>query len=124
MNILLSIVLKVVIALSATTQVSYYGQPFHGHKTASGELFNMHDLTCASPTLPFGTQVLITNPANGKSVTVRVNDRGPFAVSPEGELIRPLRPHPTRSFDLSQSAFDSIANISAGVVSVDFTIIK
>jgi rare lipoprotein A len=124
MNILLSIMLKVVIALSTTTQVSYYGQPFHGRKTASGELFNMHDLTCASPTLPFGTQVLITNPANGKSVTVTVNDRGPFAMSPDGKPIRPLTPHPTRSFDLSQAAFDSIANLNAGIVSVYFVIIK
>jgi rare lipoprotein A len=57
---------------------SYYGKQFHGRKTASGEKYNMHALTAAHRTLPFGTQVKVTNLTNDRSVVVRVNDRGPF----------------------------------------------
>ena len=57
---------------------SYYGKQYHGRKTASGERFNMHALTAAHRTLPFGTDLKVTNLANDRSVVVRVNDRGPF----------------------------------------------
>lgn len=57
---------------------SYYGKKFHGRKTANGEIFDMYKLTAAHKTLPFGTRVLVTNIKNGRSVTVRINDRGPF----------------------------------------------
>lgn len=57
---------------------SYYGKKFHGRKTASGEIYDMYKLTAAHRTLPFGTRVLVTNLANGKSVVVKINDRGPF----------------------------------------------
>jgi rare lipoprotein A len=57
---------------------SYYGPNFHGKKTASGEIFDMYKMTCAHRALPFGTELLVTNPENNKSVKVRVNDRGPF----------------------------------------------
>ena len=57
---------------------SYYGKRYHGRKTASGERFNMHELTAAHRTLPFGTNLKVTNLANDRSVVVRVNDRGPF----------------------------------------------
>jgi rare lipoprotein A len=57
---------------------SYYGKQYHGRKTASGERFNMRELTAAHRTLPFGTNVKVTNLANDRSVVVRVNDRGPF----------------------------------------------
>lgn len=56
---------------------SWYGPGFHGRKTASGERFNTHDLTAAHRTLPFGTRVRV-EAANGRSVVVRINDRGPF----------------------------------------------
>jgi len=69
---------------------SYYGQEFHGRKTASGEVFDMQALTAAHRTLPFGTMVRVTNLKNNLSVTVKINDRGPFV---EGRLI-----------DLSQGA--------------------
>ncbi|MFO1407849.1 MAG: septal ring lytic transglycosylase RlpA family protein [Steroidobacteraceae bacterium] len=58
--------------------VSWYGGKFHLRKTASGETFNANELTMAHPTLPFGTRVRVTNLRNGRSVVVRVNDRGPF----------------------------------------------
>lgn len=57
---------------------SYYGFELSGHRTASGERFNPYGFTCAHRTLPFGTQIIVTNPFNGRSVTVRVNDKGPF----------------------------------------------
>ncbi len=58
---------------------SWYGPGFHGRRTASGEKYNMYDLTAAHPTLPFGTRLNVRNIRTGQMVTVRVNDRGPFA---------------------------------------------
>ncbi len=63
---------------------SWYGKDFDGQTTASGEVFDMYDLTCAHPRLPFGTWVRVTNLKNGRSVEVRVNDRGPMV---EGRII-------------------------------------
>lgn len=57
---------------------SWYGQPFNGRKTASGERYNMYALTAAHRTLPFGTMLEITNLENDKKVIVKVNDRGPY----------------------------------------------
>jgi len=57
---------------------SWYGDEFRGKRTASGETFNPQNLTAAHRTLPFGTCLVVGNPGNGKSVNVRVNDRGPF----------------------------------------------
>ncbi len=57
---------------------SWYGADFQGKATASGEPFNMYDLTAAHPTLPIGSRVRVTNLRNGKSVVVRINDRGPI----------------------------------------------
>lgn len=57
---------------------SYYGDSFHGRKTASGENYNKNKLTAAHPTLPFGTLVKVTNVRTGRWVIVRINDRGPY----------------------------------------------
>lgn len=57
---------------------SWYGHPFHGRKTANGEKYNMYEMTAAHPTLPLPTYVRVTNLKNGRSVVVKVNDRGPF----------------------------------------------
>lgn len=89
---------------SDTGQASYYGNEFHGRKTANGERFDQGKLTAAHRSLPFGTRVKVTNTQNGKTVVVRVNDRGPFV---KGRII-----------DLSSSAFRSIASLNAGVVPV------
>ena len=59
-------------------RASWYGRQFQGRRTTSGERFNRFDYTCAHKTLPFGTRLRVTNPTNGKSVVVRVTDRGPF----------------------------------------------
>ena len=58
---------------------SWYGPGFHGRRTASGERFNSFDMTAAHRFLPFGTRLRVVNEKNGRSVVVRVNDRGPFA---------------------------------------------
>ena len=63
---------------SDTGVASWYGRPFHGRKTASGEIYNMFDYTAAHPTLPIPSCVKVTNLDNGKSVVVRINDRGPY----------------------------------------------
>lgn len=81
--------------------VSWYGERFHNRPTASGELFDVSDLTMAHPSLPFGTKVRVTNLRNGRSVVVRVNDRGPFVGS--------------RIADLSQAAAATIGMLSRGV---------
>jgi len=62
----------------AAPKASYYGCDYHGRTTASGERFNMNAMTAAHRSLPFGTRVRVTNLNNGKSVVVRINDRGPF----------------------------------------------
>ena len=60
------------------TTASYYGSEYHGRRTANGERYNQWALTAAHPSLPFGTMVKVVNQNNGKSVNVRINDRGPF----------------------------------------------
>jgi rare lipoprotein A len=57
---------------------SWYGGEFHGRPTSSGEIYDMYQLTCAHNTLPLGTTVMVTNMENGRSVELKVNDRGPF----------------------------------------------
>ena len=63
---------------------SWYGHPYHGRRAASGEIYNMYDMTAAHRTLPFGTMVRVHDLENGRDVTVRINDRGPFV---EGRII-------------------------------------
>ncbi len=87
---------------------SFYSENLRGAKTASGEIFNPDDLTAAHKTLPFGTIVKVENPANGKWVKVKINDRGPYV---DGRII-----------DLSHSAFEAIATLSSGLVNVQLTI--
>ena len=57
---------------------SFYGKRFHNRKTSNGERYNMHSMTAAHPTLPFNTRVQVKNIKNGRTVIVRINDRGPF----------------------------------------------
>ena len=63
---------------------SWYGHPYHGRRSASGEIYNMYAMTAAHRTLPFGTEVRVHDLQNGRDVTVRINDRGPFV---EGRII-------------------------------------
>jgi rare lipoprotein A len=83
---------------------SWYGPGFDGNPTSSGEIYDVGEMTAAHQTLPLGTRVVVTNLANGKSIEVRINDRGPFA---KGRLI-----------DLSYAAAHSIDLVGPGTASV------
>lgn len=83
---------------------SWYGEDFDGQTTASGEVFDMYDLTCAHPRLPFGTWVKVTNLKNGRAVEVRVNDRGPLV--------------PGRIIDLSYQAAEELGFHGRGMARV------
>ncbi len=83
---------------------SYYGTKFYGKKTASGEILKKEGLTCAHPTLPFGTMLEVTNLANNKWCVVRVNDRGPFSRS--------------RILDVSHDAAEQLEMFSSGTAKV------
>jgi rare lipoprotein A len=80
-----------------------------GTQTASGERFDTHELTAAHPTLPFGTQLRVTNVATGRSVTVRVNDRGPFVHG--------------RSVDVSYAAAEKLGMVRGGVAKVKLDVV-
>jgi rare lipoprotein A len=84
---------------------SWYGPDFHGGRTATGETYDMHGMTGAHPTLPLPTWVRVTNLENGRSVVVRLNDRGPFA---RGRII-----------DLSRAAAEQLDMIRAGTARVE-----
>lgn len=89
------------IRMQLTGLASWYGLGFHGARTANGERFDQNALTAAHRTLPFGTRVRVTNLQNGRSVVVRINDRGPFTGG--------------REIDLSRGAAAAIGLIGAGV---------
>lgn len=96
-------------AASGCSLASHYGvgDGYHGQTTANGERYNAYGHSTAHRSLPFGTRLKVTNQTNGKSVIVRVNDRGPFVGG--------------RSLDLSYGAFTKIASPGQGVANVCFT---
>jgi rare lipoprotein A len=91
--------------ITETGKASFYADKFQGRATASGETFSQHKLTAAHRTLPFGTRVKVTNLANGRSVHVTINDRGPFAGG--------------RILDVSKKAAQKLGIVDAGVASVE-----
>jgi rare lipoprotein A len=93
-------------ALTEKGLASWYGKKFHGHRTASGEAYNMYAMTAAHKTLPIPSYARVRNPANGKEVIVRVNDRGPFS--------------PGRVIDLSYTAALKLGVLN-GVAAVEIT---
>ena len=98
---------------AAATQVASHGiASFYteGTKTASGEKFNTHELTAAHPTLPFGTRLHVTNVTSGQSVTVRVNDRGPYV---RGRVV-----------DVSYAAAESLGMVGGGVAKVKLDVVQ
>lgn len=90
---------------SQTGAASWYGRQFHGRKTASGETFDMNGLTAAHRSLPLNCYIRVTNKTNGKSVVVKVNDRGPF--------------HGNRVLDLSYGAAKQLGITNAGTAKVN-----
>lgn len=93
------------VKVSQNGKASFYADKFIGRKTANGETFRNSKLTAAHKTLPFGTKVKVTNKNNGKSVKVRINDRGPFVAG--------------RIIDLSKKAAKKIDLYKAGVAEVE-----
>ena len=91
-------------------KASWYGAQHQGKTTASGEPFDMHKLTAAHPSLAFGTRVRVTNLNNGRSVIVRINDRGPFK---GGRII-----------DVSREAAEQLDMLKAGVVAVRIELVS
>ncbi len=89
---------------------SYYSLKFQFRRTASGEMFNTFGMTAAHKSLPFGTRVQVTNRNNGKSVIVKINDRGPFI---KGRII-----------DLTSAAFSKIGNTSQGTLPVTLKVLR
>ena len=84
---------------------SWYGKRYHGQKTSSGEVYDMYAMTAAHPTLPIPSYVRVTHVGNGKSVVVRINDRGPF--------------HSGRIIDLSYAAAHKLGYVAAGAAQVE-----
>jgi rare lipoprotein A len=93
---------------TGTCQASFYTD--EGSRTANGETFHTAGFTAAHKTLAFNTRVRVTNVQNGKSVVVRINDRGPFVSS--------------RCLDLTPAAFNTISSTSAGVASVRYEVLQ
>jgi rare lipoprotein A len=93
-----------------TGYASWYGKAHQGRPTASGETYDMKKFTAAHPALPMGTRLLVTNLNNGRSVTVRVNDRGPFV---DGRIV-----------DLSYAAAREVGAIGDGVVPVRIRVLS
>ncbi len=85
-------------------KASFYAKKFHGRYTANGEIYDQNQLTAAHKTLPFGTICRVTNRSNGKSVVVRINDRGPFKKE--------------RIIDLSYKAMSLLKGVRQGVIDV------
>lgn len=95
---------KTIRNFSQTGTASWYGRQFHGRKTATGERFNMNAMTAAHPNLPLNCRIRVTNQANGKSIVVKVNDRGPF--------------HGNRILDLSYGAAKALDITDKGTTKV------
>lgn len=103
------------VVVSATTvtesgTASYYADAYHGRPTASGERFDMHQLTAAHPRLKFGTVVRVTNTVNRRTVLVRINDRGPFVAG--------------RVIDLSLAAAEELEMVRCGLVPVTLEVVS
>jgi rare lipoprotein A len=97
--------MKRVVPFRQRGMASWYGKRYHGQKTSSGETYDMYQMTAAHPTLPIPSYARVTNVANGKSVVVRINDRGPFKSD--------------RVIDLSYVAAYKLGYIQAGQAQVE-----
>ena len=96
-------------SIKTEVYATYYADRFHGRRTSNGERYDKDAFTCAHRKLPFGTLVKVTNPKNGKSTVVRVNDRGPY-----GKRAK---------IDLSKAAARNIGMLSIGILKVEMEIL-
>lgn len=99
-----------VVIQSKTGFASWYGDDFQGNTTASGEPFDMNELTAASRDLPLGTKIQVKNLTNNRSVVLRVNDRGPFVSG--------------RVLDVSKVAAAKLGFLNSGIAHVEMTIVR
>ena len=97
------------LTVTLTGRASWYGEAHHGRLTASGERYDMHALTAAHRSLPFGTRLRVVNLANDRTVEVRVNDRGPVISG--------------RILDLSYEAARALGALQAGIIPVRITVL-
>lgn len=97
------------VSLKERGMASWYGEDFHGRVTANGEIYDMEALTAAHRTLPFGTEVRVTNAENGRQVRVRINDRGPYLYG--------------RVLDLSLAAARELGMMESGVAAVQIEVV-
>ncbi len=100
----------VTVGVTQSGPASFYGKQHHNRKTASGERFNMYGLTAAHRSLPLGCKIKVTNQDNGKSVILKVNDRGPF--------------HGNRILDVSQGAAKQLGFIKQGLAKIDIEVLS
>ena len=98
------LLLVALLLCSFTFHASYYANMFEGRRTFNGEVYSHSKMTCASNYYAIGTKLKITNKSNGKSVIVKVNDRGGMS---------------KYFIDLSQGAFSKIANLKSGIIEID-----
>ena len=111
--VIIALVMHFQVSESPYTEIgmaSYYASSLEGHSTSSGEIYWHEKSTAAHRTLPFGTRLKVENLGNGKTVVVKVNDRGPFVED--------------RVVDLSRSAFEKIAPLKVGVIKVKITVLN
>jgi rare lipoprotein A len=97
-------------AYTETGTASWYGYPYHGRRAASGEIYDMEQMTAAHRTLPFNTKVRVFNLENGRTVEVRINDRGPFVAN--------------RVIDLSRAAARALAMLGPGSARVRLEVLR
>jgi rare lipoprotein A len=93
-----------------TGMASWYGNPYHGRRAASGEIYNMEEMTAAHRTLPFGTPVRVENLDNGRNIELRINDRGPFVED--------------RIIDVSRAAARALGMLGTGTARVRIEVIS
>ena len=97
-------------SIKTEVYATYYADRFHGRRTSNGEKYDKDAYTCAHRKLPFGTLVRVTNPKNGKTAVVRVNDRGPY-----GKRAK---------IDLSKAAARDLGMLSIGILKVELEVIE
>jgi rare lipoprotein A len=108
-----------------TGLASYYSVRSNGGThTASGQRLDDKSMTAAHPTLKMGTMVKVHNLSNNRTVVVTINNRGPFAMTKQGRVIRPLRPHPKRIIDVTQGAARALGFEKQGITRVRIEVIK
>jgi rare lipoprotein A len=123
--ILLALYSGLSIPEAPTVMCSWYGEPFHGRETASGQTYDMNAMTFASCIIPLGQICEIRNPENGRMFLGRCTDTGPYKYDDEGYAEWPLEEHPIRKIDLSRAMADSLSDdgLDRGIIPLQYRIV-